>query len=866
MTLAAVSSTRSAGSLARIESRARDAHQRALRAGSAWRPAVAARHVRSGLDTLGWVEHQELPDAAGIADAHHALAARLLISLAHYEAEQGHTEYGLRLLDHAEPLAATADRGILISQRGLLFARLWRSGEALPLLDQAVILLQAYPEPECLAVVLLNRSLLHLNAADVRRARADAVWCRHVSVKNGFDLLAAKAVQNLGYCDLLVGDLPAALRRLNMAEDRYRVIAPSALPVLALDKARALLAAGLAKDAATELDNAIVAFRQQRLDQDRAEAELTRSQAALAGGDLAGASYWASVAMRRFRRRGNDACAYLAELIRIRTRAMSPGSPGRIAAEALLIADQLRRCGLRNDASVATLIASRALVRLGRCGEARQLIATVRRPSTAASLELSLLRSLTRAELAEEEGHSGAALTELRAGLAKVHARRGSLGSMDLQTGAAALGADLASAGLRVALERGSAPLIFAWLERSRAQTFRLRPVRPPSDSQAAAALAELRQLSHVIRTAELNGQRDHVKIARRIELERSIRERSWQVDGPGESHSQVSLADVKVALAERGHTLAAILAHKGRLLAVVVRDGSLRIVLLGDAETAAEAARRLNADLSTLAGSRRPARLEAVIRDSIRRQTAALTAEILMPLRTALGDGGLVLTPPGTLASIPWNMLPDLHGRPVTVCPSASSWVDAWQRWQAARPGAQAVAPLLVAGPDLLHSHREVAEVAKVYPRCQMLTAGSATVDATLRALDGVALAHLAAHGHHDRENVLFSRLDLADGPLMAYDVQQLTTAPRQVVLSACDVGQTLVRPGEEVLGFTAALLYAGTAVVIASVARVDDDDSVHLMTAYHRALQAGAAPAEALARSAAEEPANPFVCFGSG
>jgi CHAT domain-containing protein len=138
--------------------------------------------------------------------------------------------------------------------------------------------------------------------------------------------------------------------------------------------------------------------------------------------------------------------------------------------------------------------------------------------------------------------------------------------------------------------------------------------------------------------------------------------------------------------------------------------------------------------------------------------------------------------------------------------------------------------------------------------------------VTATLRALDGAALVHLAAHGHHDRENVLFSRLDLADGPLMAYDIQQLAAAPRHVVLSACDVGRTVVRPGEEILGFTAALLYVGTATVISSVTRVADDDAVSMMTGYHRALKSGARPAEALASVALAEPLSPFVCFGSG
>src|SRR5215470_16427470 len=137
MSLATGRPARPTGSLARAESRARDAHQRGLRAGSAWRPAVAARHVRSGLATLGWVEHRELPDAAGVPEAHRTLAARLLISLAHYEAEQGRPEYGLRLLDHAEPLTAAADRGILLAQRGLLFTRMWRNSDALRLLDEA---------------------------------------------------------------------------------------------------------------------------------------------------------------------------------------------------------------------------------------------------------------------------------------------------------------------------------------------------------------------------------------------------------------------------------------------------------------------------------------------------------------------------------------------------------------------------------------------------------------------------------------------------------------------------------------------------------------------------------------------------------
>jgi tetratricopeptide (TPR) repeat protein len=855
------------GSLASTESRAREAHHRGLREANAGRPAVGARHICAGLLELGWEENDKQPDARQVHRDHHALAARLLMSLAHHEAEQGRTEYGLRLLDRAEGLAAAGDRGVLLSQRGLLLMRMWRGSDALRTLNEATALLEGNTqETEILAGALLNRSFLHLNVGEVRRARADLGWCQRIAADEGYDLIAAKAVHNLGYCDLLAGDVPAALQLFNAAADSYRLSAPGFLPVLATDKARALLAVGLAGDAAMELDSAIAAFRRQRLDQDLAEAELTRSQAALAAGEPAIARRWAAAAERRFRRRGNDACACLAELTRLRARSVSPGRPGHVVGEALLLAGRLRGCGLSNDADVAELIAARALIAAVRPAEARRRIAGVRRRGPAVSLDLSLLRRLARAELAELEGQPGAALAELRAGLAMVHARRGRLGSLDLQTGAAALGADLAAAGLRLALDRGSAPLVFAWLERSRAQAFRVRPVRPPSDPQAAAVLAELRQLSYLNRKAELNGYRNPGMITRRAELQHEIREHSWQVGGLGETKASASMGEVRAALIESRQSMISLLGRDGRLLAVVLRNGTARLVDVGDLDTAAEAARRLNADLDTLAGRRLPARLEVVIRASIRCQTEALTAEIVAPLRSSLGDDGVVLVPTGALGSVPWSLLPDLRGRPVTVCPSASSWLAAWRRGQAAAPGPLAGPPLLVAGPDLIHAAGEVTEIAKIYPGCRPLLAEAATVSATVHALDGAPLAHLAAHGHHDRENVLFSRLDLADGPLMAYDIQQLAAAPRQVVLSACDVGRTVVRPGEEILGFTAALLYVGTATVISSVTRVADDDAVGMMTGYHRALRSGARPAEALARAALAEPFSPFVCFGSG
>jgi CHAT domain len=861
------------------ERRAREAQRRGRRAGNAGQPAVGAREVRAGLAELGWRED------SGAPALYRTLAARLVITLALLEAEQGRAEYGLRLLARAERDVAESDRGHLHSQRGVILLRMGRWAAALTELATAEPL--AASDPELLASVLLNRSVLHLNTFNVELARDDLKRCALVADEARHALLAAKATQNLGYCDLLGGDIPAALHRFDVAARAYQVIAPGILPGLEIDRARALLAAGLAGEAAASLDAAITALRRQHRDQMLAEAELSRAQAAQTTGDLAEARHWASLAGRRFRARGNHAWAALAELTRVSAlfdAARTSGSHqayARIAAQAQQVAAQLRAHGLPTDAVLADLTAARALAAAGRPADAAHCLAAIRN-RRGLPLDAVLLRRLTRAELAAGAGRTDAALAELRSGLATVHARRGQFGSLDLQTGAAVLGAELADLGLRLMLAGGSPRQVFSWTERSRAQSFRVLPVRPPADPHVAAVLTELRQLSFRIRDAELAGTPPGAAhLARRTELQRELRERSWGIGGPGAVHATPDVAAVTAALTVSGQVLVSLAVHDKQLLAVTIAGNKFRLTHLGPLAPVAEAARRLTADLDVLAGRRLPARLSAVISESVKRRVMELDAALLAPLRPVIGsasDRGVVLIPVGELAAIPWAMLPSLLGRPFTVCPSAAAWLSAVQasgqppgRTPGQTPGQTGGSPLLVAGPGLGHAVSEVTGIAAIYPGSTPLTGAGATVDATLRALDGSPLAHLATHGHHDQENVLFSRLDLADGPLMAYDVQGLSAPPRHVVLSACDAGRAVVRVGDELLGFTAALLHIGTPTVISSVTRVADEVAFGLMTAYHQVLSTGTRPATALALATAsvatsDAPVTPFVCFGAG
>jgi CHAT domain-containing protein len=100
----------------------------------------------------------------------------------------------------------------------------------------------------------------------------------------------------------------------------------------------------------------------------------------------------------------------------------------------------------------------------------------------------------------------------------------------------------------------------------------------------------------------------------------------------------------------------------------------------------------------------------------------------------------------------------------------------------------------------------------------------------------------------------------------LLGYDLQRAGRAPPMVVLSSCDLGLTDVRPGDEAFGMVTALLTAGAATVVASVARVADDTEMTVMVGYHQAIAAGRSPATALAAALDGETMVCFVRFGAG
>jgi CHAT domain-containing protein len=206
------------------------------------------------------------------------------------------------------------------------------------------------------------------------------------------------------------------------------------------------------------------------------------------------------------------------------------------------------------------------------------------------------------------------------------------------------------------------------------------------------------------------------------------------------------------------------------------------------------------------------------------------------------VGDAKVVVSGTSALQGVPWGLVPGLADRPVTSTPSARLWLRARQ----SSPDADR--RVMLVGPGLASGGAEVPAVAAQDPSAEVLDGANATVEASLAALDGAALAHVAAHGHFREDSPLFSSLVMADGPLLVHDLQRLERPPHRVVLSACESGELAPVGAQELLGLSAALLSMGTAGIVSSLGEVDDAATVEVMVALHAALREGHGLGEAM------------------
>jgi tetratricopeptide (TPR) repeat protein len=824
----------------------------------------------AALHALSYARH-ELGDPRAIRDiraairmgTRHGLTRRTALArrrLAMDLADRGRIRAALRELDVAR---ASLDPHERARSEVFRIGVLWYAGDSTqPLVgtEQALRTLRRKQDTFWEAQLLRNRGGMLAERGNITVAEADLSRARDLFASIGAKSATFVMESELARIALARGDLPGSLARLDAIDRSELSLRTGAVHEIL--RARTLTTAHLWSEALEALGQAEAIWKRSARDDHEGRLEVIRLT--LLAGDPVRARALALRAQRSFAAQGRQLHAArargfgLAASVAIGRVGESAVRSGRGAAAIL------SRAGWRHDALRLRLTVARAAIVLGSTKVARRELAAVSRLRRHAAVEDRVETWHVVALIRLGEGDSAGAQQAARQGLALLERHRAALGASELRATASATGADLARLGLRIALAGERPAALFEWAEALRGNALRLAPVTPPESPELRDAMTELRQVSAEIGRSDRGGRPTRTLVARQARLEAKVRAAfRHSVGDTRPSLARATRIEIAAALGHRA--LAEFVELEGQLTAVTLQHRRLRRYDLGPLAPVTEQLEWLRFALTRLANlplraPQRPSILAGAVESA-----RAIDEQLLAPLARDLGGGELIIVPTGALHDLPWSTLPSLHARPVVVSPSAGAW------WALQKPRRRRRKIVLMAGPRLRHATAEIAALGALYRDPLTLIGRAASATGVLQALDGATVAHLACHGRFRSDSPLFSALELADGPLSAYELQHLRRAPELIVLSACDLAVSDRHPGDELLGFAAALLDMGARTIIGSVMPVHDALAKRLMLDLHRRLIAGSKPAAALAEAQAEvssrEPApNGFVCLGGG
>ena len=787
--------------------------------------------------------------------------ARVLITLAWTTLALYDRGRALALLDEARELT-DSPRIIALTrvQQAMLhvYCAEWR--EAVAALEEVGPAFDLLTEREQVAA-LLNGGLSHLSLLQLAPARAELERALALSLEHDLPAQEFKARHNLGCLEFYAGHLPEAIALMRAADE---VDAPVARARAKQDLAAVLLEAGLRDQARETLVDALGSARAEGLHLEQADIRLDLAAVAVLERDTARARRELGSAIRVFRSRGAVGRQQSTALLRASVDVTQgrvprdlddvlapfvPSAHGTGADPAPVTPDErlaarlrVEALLLRGDVDAAAAAAQRLR------GRARQGVAG------------DMHDRLLLARVAAAQGDSRRARREVHTALRRLTRRQAPTQSLEVRSALAVHGRRLAEWDLADALRSGSPRRVFDSVERWRAVSHRLPPLSGREGRAGAELVAELRLARR--RLSDGTPPEDEARLRARVaRLEWQVAQQDWSTtehdDGSG-VEGAATLARTRAVLDGRreqalvlfDHDRAQYLLHAGPAGTTLRHLGTL-----ADIEALAE---RLLRDLRAQAHAAADPVMARAVGRAVDSSLAQLDRALFGGTDLGTERPGVVVCPSRSLASVPWGALPSLAGRPVTVATSMTRW---------AYPEMAAAGPLSVsalAGPDLRRARHEADAVAGVWGAA----VGHPAPDdgpRLRRALRHDTLVHVAAHGTHERQNPYFSSLLLADGPLFAHELPR-PVASRLVVLSACDVGQADLRPGDEPLGLTSALLALGVRSVVAAVAPVPDEVAADAMVDFHGLLAAGHGAAAALAQTVSAHPgARAFNLYGT-
>src|SRR5215470_13415718 len=399
-----------------------------------------------------------------------ALAAgEARMSLAFVLLERGQTRQALAQAERAADGLRGVPAAHVLMQRGLLYQMCGRTTEALDCYRRVLPVLRRAGDALHEARVLNNRGVLYLRAGRLTEAEADVSRAVQLHTGQGQHLAAADSNWNLGMVAARRGDIPAALQRYEDAEATYQQVG------------------------SPEPDGLV----------HRGEL-LLQAQAALADRDYDAAAEAAGRARRLFVRQKRPGWAALARHVGLRAEEAAGQLTPSLRRRALRAAAELAAIGWRAQELDARLVAARVAQAAGDRATARRELAAAARARSTGPLELRIRAWYAEALRRLGDGDQAGTQRALRAAMRVLDQHRSMLGATELRVYLAGHASEVAELAIRLALAEGSPRRVLDYTERWRARAL-WHPIRPPTDPDLAAALADLRRVAAELETRLLD-------------------------------------------------------------------------------------------------------------------------------------------------------------------------------------------------------------------------------------------------------------------------------------------------------------------------------------------------------------------------
>jgi tetratricopeptide (TPR) repeat protein len=543
------------------------------------------------------------------------------ISAAAIYAESGKIGEGLAELARAEQDAGAAHLGRIQMQRAYILCNAGRLSEALHETALAEAHLRKSDRLGRLRL-LVNRSLINLQRGELVAAEADLNKARKLADRLEQAVIAAGITANLGVVHARAGRIMLALQHFEEASALYEG-AGNPLRMMAImetDRAETLLHAGMFTEAVASAQLALAHARASGNIVNRSDAELLLARAQLAAGEVAAAERTAATAARTLlecRRRGVMLQARAVGLQASLTAVSDSDEALQKIARARRMAGRLDAFGWAHFGDELRCARLRCAARFGHMAEIEDDLALLRgsirsrRPGVA--LRAWYAECLARAHAGDVSG----AIRSARAGMQSLDRLRSSTTDLEMRAGLSAIGADLASVAMELAIAVEKPSGVLAWAERTRANAVRVETDSGPRQAVPRAAT--------IVR--ELDG---------RTMVEFVINAR---------------------------HVWAVVVGKSARLVKIVPLDPVVRV-----SNQLATWMERI-AQPAVAGSAAHPQEL-----------AAELDRLLIQPLGLRPGSE-VVIVPVGPLHGVPWSSLPTLSGSRFSVSSSARAWLECQRR-----------------------------------------------------------------------------------------------------------------------------------------------------------------------------------------